>query len=293
MLNQMIDNGVDIRVCHLFVTNHYPYTYFERSPPPLTRVQSQPQTLSSLIAKLMPRTRKRKDKRKATCIPEHPTDVVQTALSNNPHQSIEGLMHDSVHTILSIVAPSLTTLSLGLKFDFLRHDIPPMPALTELTLYYYFDLRIHAIARVLRALKPLQALRRLDLVGLPCHAKPRDTLLEAARIAPNLTHICLPVVRAAHFSSMYSTFVGLSVGDMPRSDTVKVYMHLDPWSERAQVFSSREDWDKRWRAFRDEVEKQPDLLALVVRENEMDECYQEQEENWLDRLNGRRGRWLE
>ncbi|KZP16061.1 hypothetical protein FIBSPDRAFT_66033 [Athelia psychrophila] len=215
------------------------------------------------------------------------TDVVQNALSADPCQSDEGLLCNALHAILCKAAPTLITLSLSISAGFLEPEIPPLPALVELTLHYSSS---WSTGKALGALTPMPALRKLDLLGNSCHESPEDVLVHAAEIAPNLTHICFPVLRTSTFQGI-SHWLYLGEAMRERASPLSLYVQLDPWAEMLDVISSRGDWEHMYEDVKSEVEKNLDHVVLCARTKPIADCHYEQEQNWRDRMHGLGGRW--
>lgn len=93
-----------------------------------------------------------------------------------------------------------------------------------------------SIAKVLQTLQPLSAWRMLDVVGLSCHAKPLQILVEATRVAPMFTHISLPIIRTPNFDgSSLNRNVDVGVGERD----ALMFVQLDPWNHRDDMILMR------------------------------------------------------
>ncbi|KZP05387.1 hypothetical protein FIBSPDRAFT_877597 [Athelia psychrophila] len=268
----------EIQVYHLYVTYTYPYAYLDDSRSPIA---NKTHGIPSIIFKIAQKVFKEMAAEK---------NVVQKALKQNPHLTAEGLMHATLFTILLAVAPTLTTLSLCINLTFRKPAVPSLPFLTELTLRYAFGWRTCSIAQVLGTFTRLPSLRMLDLLGLACYAKPEEIMVEAARVAPNMTHICLPIIRAANLHDM-NPATNITFWERLDGGDLVIQMQLDPWYERAEIYTSNNEWSRRWNLLTREAGWRPGFV-FYIREKPVDECYEEQQENWLARISGGTGRWV-
>ncbi|KAF7979784.1 hypothetical protein HWV62_40822 [Athelia sp. TMB] len=210
---------------------------------------------------------------------------------------------EAIRIILYTLYPTLATLSLSLDFDQLKH-LPPLPHLTDLTL----TLRTawpRVVSSVFRALPPLPALRRLDLLGVDCLDPPDRILLDAVTHLPQLTHICLPVVRSTNFIPVALTLgAAMARLEAKKRETVAccpplwVLVQADPWHakggsrwhERHDIWMPVKAWSGGIRAFR-ECLRDHDWLRIHQRRVPLDICAAEQEAHWVDRLTGGDGCW--
>lgn len=228
------------------------------------------------------------------------------SLSNTTVQTdaTSPLMIEAIRFILYRLSPTLETLSLSIDFDQLEH-IPSLPHLTDLTL----TLRTawpRVMGSVFRRLPPLPSLRRLDLLGVECLDPPDRILLDSVTYLPQLTHICLPVIRSNNFQA-----VALALGPtMTRIEAKKretsatacpplwVLVQADPWDtkggstwhEKNDLWMPRGTWSEGIRSFR-ECAKDHDWLRLHQRRVPVDICTSEQESHWTDRLTDGEGCW--
>lgn len=196
-------------------------------------------------------------------------------------------------TILTALAPTLTTLSLCINGD---PKLPSLPVLTELTLSYGIGYCSLGKSLRPRTYTPLPSLRRLDLLGLTLHlhVELEEMAAEAARLAPNMTHICLPVIRTAKLQdvipaadSPFWARVGLGGGAL-----VALQIQLDPCDKGAEMHTlSSDEWGRRRRVFSREAVRRPGLV-FCAREKVLDESSEEQQENWRARIVGGAGRWV-
>lgn len=269
----------NIRVYHLYVTNQYPYASFDSYSP----IANKTNVIPIFLRKIFQKISKRKISEKG---------IVQTAaaLEDNPHLSDEENMHATMFTILFAITSTLKTLSIDVDFDFHDPAIPSLPCLTELTLKYSFGWRTHPITRVLGTLKQLSSLQTLDLLGLTCYAKPEEIMTEVAKVAPNITHICLPIIRGTHFRDIGlgpdSTF-----WERPNGEDLMIQMQLDPWLEGVDNLASRSHWSGIWNFLTYEAGRRPKFVFLT-REKPIDVCFEEQQDNWKSRITGGTGRWV-
>ncbi|KAF7977864.1 hypothetical protein HWV62_2386 [Athelia sp. TMB] len=270
----------EIRVYHLHVTNQYPYAYLDCRPSTPTMSNAVTTVLKGISRKLFREKLFQRDVKK---------DVVQKALEHDPGQSTESLMHVTLLAILLAVAPTLETLSICIDFDFHDPAIPSLPRLTELTLNYSFGWRTHSITRVLGTLKRLPSLRMLDLLEITCHANSEDILAEVAKIAPNVTHICFPIIRGTNLLAMRPAANSTFWARVDSGELV-IHMQLDPWYGRAEIYMSSTEWSREWQLLNRETSRRPGFV-FHNREKAINECFGEQEENWQARMNGRAGRW--
>lgn len=275
-----------ISIHHLHVTDQPPYAYPEPNPPTL-----KARAVSSFTRKIAQRIYKRSI--------SPPKDIVQVALAHDPTQSLESLMHAVLHTILRGAAPTLQTLSLSVAFQTHVPAIPPLPVLTELTLHYAFGGDIHCMCCVTRTLEaPLPALRMLDLLGLRCHGNPEEVFYQAtAMVGQNLTHVCLPVINASNILHMQQEQGDEHVlwGDIDiRVAGLAVHMQADPWHDRMEAALPHDEWRRRLDALDRKASRGGGRVTVVLtpRETAVGECYEEQEDNWRERVMGGRGRWI-
>ncbi|KZP25824.1 hypothetical protein FIBSPDRAFT_855461 [Athelia psychrophila] len=279
-LNSVAD-AIPISIHHLHVTDQFPYAYPEPSPSKM-----KAQDILTFTRKIAQKIYKRNT--------SPPKDIVQTALARDPSQSIESLMHVVLYTILLGAAPTLETLSISVAFNTHAPVIPPLPVLTELTLNYSFESHVHCMCCVMRTLQaPLPALRMLDLLGTRCHTNPEEILYHAAIVAgQNLTHICLPVIRASNILDMRLE-EDHALWEKGDNAGLAVYMQSDPWHDRTETALPYDEWTRRLQALDRKAGPGRGRVVLTSRETSVGKCYAEQEENWLERVIGGRGRWIQ
>ncbi|KAF7965427.1 hypothetical protein HWV62_43652 [Athelia sp. TMB] len=264
----------DIRLYHLYATDQYPYTYSK----PLLPIK-EPHAISALIKKIT----KGGDAIQAAA---H-KDPVLTALEHDPSLSVEELMHIALLTILRAVAHTLRTLSIAVDYRDSCPEIPALPSLTELTLNYSSGEQPRLISEVLATLGPLPALQRLDLLKLRCEDSPDEIMKQVKMMAPKLTHICLPIIRGANLRNMMGQndaafWVRVDGGEL------KVYIHLNPWREGAEASATRRVESKLTGEAKRRGEEK---FIFYARKKPIEECHEEQEQNWLARVVEGRGRW--
>ncbi|KAF7974252.1 hypothetical protein HWV62_13152 [Athelia sp. TMB] len=271
--NQTRDGQLFVR--HLYVTNG-PFGN-EGNAGAAVRVGPTPSGLAKLAAG-----------RQAYGATMSKATLAQNVLTANPCQSQDGLMRETLHRILLKIAPTIFTLSLSLSTGFLEPDIPSLPALTELTLHYHGS---WSTSKVLKTIEPLHALRRLDLLGISCHERPGDVLANVMAIAPSLTHICFPALDTSSFMGI-SHWRDLDMGMRSLRCHLNVRVELDPRDEQTAVFKTPEGSDSDYASLKREVGEWFDHAVLLVRAAKFQDCHDEQEQNWRDRIHGQEGRWV-
>lgn len=117
-------------------------------------------------------------------------------------------------------------------------------------------------------------------------------MVQVAKVAPDLTHICLPIIRSRNIQDMKPGGNRAFWNRVDGSD-LTIHMQSDPWGWRSELFLGRDQWFTLLDALNEQVGRRTGRVVLHLRDNGMDisECYEEHEGNWLARIIGDRGRW--
>jgi hypothetical protein len=144
---------------------------------------------------------------------------------NKQFDHLDRVLHRAIIRILSILAPSLYTLSLYIDCrSWLFFPFPPsFPLLTELSIKHPFKSGVFR-SDALIALKTCRSLRKLVLTGFKTIFDPPDVIDRINTFGPNVTHLCLQAY--FHTAMIYSLIHRMKVsssGNIPLTSTSRTF----------------------------------------------------------------------
>ena len=158
-------------------------------------------------------------------IPAFMEEEVNGEEGNKQFEALDRALHRAIIRILSIIAPSLCTLSLYIDCrSWLFFPFPPsFPLLTELSIKHPFKEGVFR-SDALIALKACPRLRKLVLTGFKTIFDPLDVIDRINKFGPNITHLCLQ----AYFQTavVYSLIHGMkppSPDNIPFTSTSRTF----------------------------------------------------------------------